>query len=1015
MNALPSPRRPAAKSWFVGGGEMGRLIRSKDWSRTPLGSIAVWPQSLRSAVSILLPSKAQIILFWGPDLIALYNDAYRPVFGAKHPRALGMPARECWSEIREVLEPLLLGVMKSGEAFWAKDHLFYLDRQGYLEETYFDVSYDPVRGETGAVAGVFCIVSETTGRVICERRLRTLSKLGAGMSNAATVDAICNAAAETLSAENPADLPYALFYSFDGENRLRLVCSYGVEPEERARRIDLQTDDAWTASLAPVRETGMAVEARAESLLTGDLPSSASERLLILSLTSGNAPAGFLLAGVSRFLSLEGGYRDFLGLVAGQVSTAIAAAGALEEERKRTEALAELDRAKTAFFSNVSHEFRTPLTLMLGPLEEVLENASISPEEQREQISVVHRNGLRLLKLVNTLLDFSRIEAGRVQASYEPTDLARLTAELASVFRSAVEKGGIRLIVDCPPLPQPIYVDREMWEKIVLNLLSNAFKFTFEGEIEAVLRWADDHVELKVRDTGIGIPEEALPQLFERFFRVKGARARTHEGSGIGLALVQELVRLHGGTLGVESIVGRGTTFTIAIPTGSTHLPTDRIGAARTLVSSRVGAAPYVEEALRWLPGGDRPSETIPTDAPLMEKERVDSRGAARATAGGRILLADDNADMREYVRRLLSPRWTVESVGDGATAYAAACDRVPDLVLTDVMMPGMNGFELLQALRADPRTREVPVIMLSARAGEESRVEGLEAGADDYLIKPFSARELMARVGAHLELARLRREVLCHERELRAEAETAREEAQEANRMKSQIFSGVSHDLRTPLNAIVGYSHLLLDGSYGPVAERQKGALAGIQRNARELIKLVGDVLDLYKVESGKMSLDLSSVRIVPLLEEILIEIKPLLEMKSLSIQSHLPENLPEIESDATKIKQIVTNLVSNAVKFTEKGGVTIRVEDLSKEGWVEITVSDTGMGIEPESLPKIFESFYQIEESRVFGGSGLGLTIVKELVNLLQGKIRVTSEVGKGSTFSVFLPYRFPSTVGS
>ncbi|MDC4203595.1 MAG: ATP-binding protein [Candidatus Manganitrophus sp.] len=906
MNALPSPRRPAAKSWFVGGGEMGRLIRSKDWSRTPLGSIAVWPQSLRSAVSILLPSKAQIILFWGPDLIALYNDAYRPVFGAKHPRALGMPARECWSEIREVLEPLLLGVMKSGEAFWAKDHLFYLDRQGYLEETYFDVSYDPVRGETGAVAGVFCIVSETTGRVIGERRLRTLSKLGARISAAGTMDAICRAATETLSSENPADLPYALFYSFDGKSALRLVCSYGVEPDGKTDSIDLHAEDPRTGPFAHVCKTGMAVEAPAEPWSARFLPPSASERMLILPLSSGNLLAGFLVASVSRFLSLEGGYRDFLVLVAGQVSTAIATARALEEERKRTEALEELDRAKTAFFSNVSHEFRTPLTLILGPIEDALSDKERPlPPEQRERVELLHRNALRLLKLVNTLLDFSRIEAGRLQAAYAPTDLAFFTADLASVFRSAIEKAGLRLIVDCPPAPAPVYVDREMWEKIVLNLLSNAFKFTFEGEIEVALRWTEDRVVLTVRDTGTGIPQAELPHLFERFHRVKGAPARTHEGSGIGLALVQELVRLHGGTIGAESQVNRGTTFTVTIPTGTAHLPADRIGGSRTEASTAIVAAPYVEEALRWLPemrGEEALLRPVPHPA--------------------RILLADDNADMREYVKRILLQHWTVEAVEDGASALASARERTPDLVLTDVMMPGMNGFELLQALRADPRTREVPVIMLSARAGEESRVEGLEAGADDYLIKPFSARELMARVGARLELARLRREVLCHERELRAEAEAAREEAQEANRMKSQIFSGVSHDLRTPLNAIVGYSHLLLDGSYGPVAERQKGALAGIQRNARELIKLVGDVLDLYKIESGKMSLDLSSVRIVPLLEEILIEIKPLLEMKSLSIQSHLPENLPEIESDPTKIKQIVTNLISNAVKFTEKGG---------------------------------------------------------------------------------------------
>ena len=236
------------------------------------------------------------------------------------------------------------------------------------------------------------------------------------------------------------------------------------------------------------------------------------------------------------------------------MATAIANARAYEEERKRAEALAEIDRAKTAFFSNVSHEFRTPLTLMLGPLEDELRENS----KGRERIEIAHRNSLRLLKLVNTLLDFAQIEAGRIEAVYEPTDLAAATAELASVFRSAIEKAGLRLVVDCPPLPEEMYVDREMWEKIVLNLLSNAFKFTFEGEIKVSLRLCRERVELSVSDTGAGIPAAELSHIFERFHRVRGTDSRTHEGTGIGLSLVQELARIHGGGVQVRSVEGQG-------------------------------------------------------------------------------------------------------------------------------------------------------------------------------------------------------------------------------------------------------------------------------------------------------------------------------------------------------------------------------------------------------------------------------------------------------------------------
>lgn len=990
---------------FGGGGEMGALMRSADWSQSPLGPVASWPQSLKSALSICLNTRFPIAIYWGSELVLLYNDAWSPIPGTKHPWALGRPAREAWPEIWHIIGPLFEQVMGTGEGSRSEDQLLPMRRHGYTEECYFDYTFSPIRGESGQVDGIFNAVTETTYRVLSERRTRLLQDLAERVSAARRVDEACSLAAQALQM-GAADVSFALLYLADADGReARLAASSGIEPGAPAApcSIDLTERKASPWPLGHVWRTGTAEVMRAIPASVGALPGGPwpepTVEVIVLPLEMGRANiVGFFIAGVSPRRALDRSYLGFFQFAASHIAKAISNARAYEEERKRAEALAELDRAKTAFFSNVSHEFRTPLTLMLGPIEDALsDQQSPLPPEQRERIDLLHRNALRLLKLVNTLLDFSRIEAGRLQAVYEPTDLASSTAELASVFRSAVEKAGLHLIVDCPPLPAPVYVDREMWEKIVLNLLSNAFKFTFEGKIEVMLRWAEDRVELTVRDTGTGIPEEELPHLFERFHRVKGARARTYEGSGIGLALVLELVRLHGGAIDVESVIDRGTTFSVTIPTGAAHLPADRIGGTRTQVSTAVGAAPYVEEALRWLP------EIRSADFGMRNEEAALSSTPQPA----RILLADDNADMREYVKRLLSPHWTVEAVEDGAAALAAVRERMPDLVLTDVMMPGMNGFELLQALRADPRTREIPIILLSARAGEESRVEGLEAGADDYLVKPFSARELMARVGAHLELARLRRESLQNEQRLRKEAE-------EANRLKSQFFSSVSHDLRTPLNAIVGYIYLLMNGTYGPLAENQKMPLDGIQRNVRELLRLINDVLDLARIDSGKMPVERSSVRLSSIIEEITIEMKPLLEMKSLSIHSHVPENLPDIDSDAMKIKQIVTNLVSNAVKFTEKGGVTIRVENLSKEGWVEITVSDTGMGIEPEFLPKIFESFYQIEESRAFGGSGLGLTIVKELVNLLQGRIRVTSEVGKGSTFTIFLPYRIVPSKG-
>lgn len=750
----------AAVDCLVGGGEMGRLMRSHDWSKTPLGPPEHWPQSLRTAVSICLNSQFPIILWWGPQLTVLYNDSYTPFLGIKHPHAaLGKPGRECWHEIWHIVGPMLEGVLETGKATWSDDLLLFLERFGYPEECYFTFSYSPIRDESGGVGGVFTPVKETTGNVIGARRMRTLRDLAQRSSKAQDVAEACRAAADTI-AENPYDIPFACLYLFDEKRERAELCGTArIEPGQSAspQVIDL-SQERWpeTSAIPAAALLGRFTLFPASELGSQPLPAgpwnTRPESVVVVPIVLPGTlfHAGFMVAGVNVRKRLDAEYRSFYEQVAAQVANAIAEARAFDEERKRAEALAELDRAKTAFFSNVSHEFRTPLTLMLGPLEESLaQRRGALSQEDRDNLLIAHRNGLRLLKLVNSLLDFSRVEAGRLQAVYEKTDLAAFTADVASGFRSAIERAGLRLIVDCPPLAEAVYLDREMWEKIVLNLLSNAFKFTFEGTIAIRLRQDATMAELSVADTGTGIPENELPHVFERFHRVPGARGRTYEGAGIGLALVQELVKLHGGSVRVESALGTGSVFTVSVPLGADHLPAERINAPRAASSTALRADAYVQEALRWL--------KAPVEATLRP---VESGSKAPAVQKERILLADDNADMRDYVRRILSDRYEVETVGHGEAALDAVRKQRPDLLLADIMMPRLDGLQLLQRLRADPETRTLPVILLSARAGEEARVGGLQAGADDYLIKPFSARELLARVESYLNLARARRSV---------------------------------------------------------------------------------------------------------------------------------------------------------------------------------------------------------------------------------------------------------------
>jgi His Kinase A (phospho-acceptor) domain/PAS fold len=425
--------RSNAWDFLTGGGELGALIRAFDWQSTSLGPPESWPHSLKIAVRIMLTSRQPIWIGWGPDLIYLYNDAYKSIIGGKHPGALGRPTAEVWREIWPDIAPMLATAMTGIEGTYVEEQLLIMERNGYPEETYYTFSYSPIPNDDGTTGGIICANTDDTQRVIGERQLALLRALAAGTSDARTAqDAIERSAA--VLATNPRDLPFTLLYfSEPGSAEPSPRAASGIQSQFDADGNAPRIEDRANWPLEEVLRRHEAVVCELDDSIGAGLPPGpwnqppARAALLPIVTTGDAGRAGVLVVGLNPFRLYDDGYAGFLGLVAGQIGAAIANAEAYEEERRRAEALAEIDRAKTAFFSNVSHEFRTPLTLLLGPLEELLARFSIaSGSTERVLVDTAHRNALRLLKLVNSLLDFSRIEAGRVQAHYEPTDLAAL-------------------------------------------------------------------------------------------------------------------------------------------------------------------------------------------------------------------------------------------------------------------------------------------------------------------------------------------------------------------------------------------------------------------------------------------------------------------------------------------------------------------------------------------------------------------------------------------------------------
>jgi signal transduction histidine kinase len=594
------------------------------------------------------------------------------------------------------------------------------------------------------------------------------------------------------------------------------------------------------------------------------------------------------------------------------------------------------------------------------------------------RVRAAYDNALRLLNLVNALLDFSRLEAGRMRAVFAPLDVAELTAELTAMFQPAVEKADLRLVIDCPPLSELPWVDRDIWEKIVPNLVSNAFKFTFAGEIAVRTREMADSIVLEVSDTGVGIPEEELARVFERFHRVAGATGRTYEGTGIGLSLVKESVELHGGQIEVHSKAPGGTTFRVRIPKGTAHLSHGVVSQEPAQAGPRQNVNAYALEAQRWVGVEQRCDSTLPKDEP----------GEA---AWPRVLVVDDNADLRTYIQGLLAPHYHVTLASDGLEALERVAERLPDIVVSDVMMPRLDGFALVARLRADPRTQALPVILLSARAGEESAIEGLDAGSDDYLVKPFAARELLARVRTHVELARVRRAWIA--------------ELERANHELDAFSYSVSHDLRAPLRAIDGFSRALAS-DYGSILDQ--GAHAHLNRicsgvtRMNMLIEALIELSRLSRMELEREAVDLSALGAAVVAD---LRAQDPARQVSIDIEAGLV-----VAGDPRLLQVLLANLLGNAWKFTSRTD-DARIEMRRLSGDVPgFFVRDNGAGFDMAYTQHLFAPFQRLHRAKEFEGSGIGLATVQRIVFRHGGRLWADAAVGQGATFFFTLPNEAP-----
>ncbi|MBX3187283.1 MAG: PAS domain S-box protein [Labilithrix sp.] len=671
-------------------------------------------------------------------------------------------------------------------------------------------------------------------------------------------------------------------------------------------------------------------------------------------------------------------YFDAEGNIVGVVVSATEVTGwkRSEEERARLyEQLKAQDELKTRFFANVSHELRTPLTLIIGPVEKLLRAGDLDATTLRE-LEVVARNARTLLKRVNDLLDVARLDAGKLGLRPAQVDLVALVRAATAQYESIAADRRIDLVVEAPAEQPLAQVDPDKTRQIVDNLLANAFKFTpAGGTVRCTLRAEPPNdaqpqglVTIEVADSGPGVEPAMRELIFERF-----RHAGDFGGTGLGLAIARELVMLHGGRIFASAASEGGALFSVELPLlapagvrvveASTHAP-----------RSRATEAPEVA------PPSSEPREIASPDAEPDDRPLV--------------LVVEDNEDMSQFIAGELSPDYRIARAFDGEQGLEAARTLAPDLVLTDVMMPRVDGLTLLAALRADASLSAVPVVLLTARADEESMVDAFAGGADDYLAKPFSARELRARVRAHLELVATRAEAT------RREEEAAR--LRTAVRARDEFLSVASHELRTPLSALQLNLQLLERLPQDAVRMRSERLDVAL-RACKNLGALIETLLDVGRAATGHLELNAVEMDLAELLHDVARRFEPAIAGAGCSLELRVEPTLLG-RWDRLRLDQVFANLLGNAIKFG--AGKPIELTAIAADGKVHVSVRDHGVGIAPPDQARIFQRFEQVASAPSYGGLGLGLWVSNEIVRRHGGSLTVESRLGEGSTFRVSLP---------
>jgi PAS domain S-box-containing protein len=1150
--------------WLTSGGEMGKLIRVLDWSRTPVGPLELWPQSLKTAVNILLNSRHPMFIWWGRELTNIYNDAYMPMLGARHPQALGRSAPNVWADVWPMVGPQAEVVMRECRATCNEPILLVMERHGYTEEAYFTFSFSPAPDDSGGVGGVFCAVTENTARVLDERRLKMLRDLGErSLAEAKTVEQACRAAAVTL-ADNLHDFPFALIYLLDEDGkRARLCESVNLPAGTKASPATVTVgsgDDGWNFSRVIETSRSQTVEdleKRFGRLPAGPWADDWAKRALALPLAKTGAqelPAGFLVVGTSPRLSFNDDYRGFLDLAAGQIAKAISNARAYEEERKRAEALAEIDRGRTVFISNASHEFRTPLTMQaeeaIGQLASIVESSDdaivskdlngvimswnkgaeklfgyaaeevigksimilIPPDCADEETRILesirrgekvdHYETVRrrkdgaLVKISLTVSPIRNKEGVVIGASKIARDITERKNVEQALAESARQQRALYLLADHLHRAQSLddiynaaldaILDALQCDRVSILLRNEAGVMRFavwrglsEGYRKAVeghspwkpdekypqpvcvndidVAEIDDSLKAVVRDEGIGalafIPLVSRGKLIGKFMTYFNApHIISDDEIALSLTIARQLAfgieRKRGEEL-LRQKAAQLTLITNTAPVFIAHCdaqsrfkfvnepyagrfgltPEDCIGKR---FSEVVGAEAYrsLRQYIEVALSGEPVDFEIEVPYAAIGRRFMHSSYAPEFDANGKVVgfvaAITDVSERKKAEQKLIATTAKFESVFNQSGIYAGMMDlqgylrEVNDIALDRC---GYTREQVLDRLFWEtPWWRGSEEVKARIRAATEQAAAGMVFREElpywwadgtervaEFAMHPIRDQDggvmLLYPTGIDITERKRAEEEIAR---LLTEEQAAREVAEQATRAKDEFLAIVSHELRSPLNAILGWNRLLRSqrGDDPEIAKVTKT----VERSGKAQLQLIEDLLDTARIISGKMKLEFQPVEPVAIISAALDTIRPAAESKGILITTNLDPKAGQITGDPDRLQQVVWNLVSNAIKFTPRGG-RVRVELRRGGVGVQIVVNDTGQGINPNLLPFIFDRFKQgdTEASRRFGGLGLGLALVKHLVELHGGSVAVQSPgANHGATFIVNLPVR-------